>query len=140
MTRTKIVHPDKVGIPHFFPFTFAFFLQKHPYLKKQTQFFAVFSPKTAIRRNQSQLNPIQSQFLEIMLILLSCQKNSHPDKVGIPHFCPFTFSFYLYKNTFLCKTNPNFLVSSSKTTIWRKNEPKANPNKAKQSQTAKQPK
>ena len=42
-------------------------LNLYLYLKKQSQFFPVFSPKTAICRNQSQfkanLNPIQTQFL-----------------------------------------------------------------------------
>ena len=42
---------------------------KITYLKKQTQFFPLFSPKTKICRNpkpiQTQLNPIQTQFLAL---------------------------------------------------------------------------
>jgi len=37
---------------------------------KQTQFYAVFSPKQLFREKT---NPIQTQFMDIMLILLSCQ-------------------------------------------------------------------
>ncbi len=47
-------------------------LNLYLYLKKQTQFFAVFGPKTAVCRIQSQfkanLNPIQTQFFGFRIL------------------------------------------------------------------------
>ncbi len=110
-------HPDKVGIPQFCIFTFDFYLNKTTYLKKQTQFYAFFGPKTPFCQNQSQLKPIQSQF----------KPNSNPILSKLRDISVLCGE----KDTFLCKTNPNFLVSSPKTAIWRKNKPKTKPNKAK---------
>ena len=100
-----------------------FVVKTKPFLKKQTQFFAVFSPKTTIPPNS---NPIQSQF----------KPNLNPIK---PNQTQFLSSNTIRANprnprikyTFLCKTNPNFLVFTPKTAIWRKNKPKTNPNKPK---------
>jgi hypothetical protein len=46
------------GIPQFCTFTFDFYLNKLPYLKKQTQFYPFLSPKTAFC---PKTKPIQSQ-------------------------------------------------------------------------------
>ena len=47
-------------------------LNYKPFLKKQTQFYAVFGPKTAVCRKQSQFkpnsNPIQTQFFGFWLL------------------------------------------------------------------------
>jgi hypothetical protein len=90
--------------------------QTIPFLKKQTQFFAVSSLKSTICRKTK---PIQTQF----------KPNSNPIFRSKSNSCQFV-EFVVKSYTFLCKTNPNFPVSSSKTTIFPQNEPKTNPNKA----------
>ncbi len=103
-------------------------LKTKPYLKKQTQFFPISSPKTTIPPNpkpiQSQLKPIQTQFLPLKIIRV----NSWNSLLK-------TIPFYAKRT----QTSP---FSAQKPRLCQKTNPKqtqTKPNKAKSKNSQNEP-
>ena len=104
-------------------------LRIHPFLKKQTQFFPLFSPKTTIPPNsnpiqtqfKANLNPIQTQFLALFnhgnTVLISVNQCLNIIRVN-------SWNLLLKTIPFFAKRTQTFPLSAQKPRFHQKTNPK----------------